>query len=118
MASPWAFRASDICQHPAHDLLDEGDRSRLDEVVVGAAAEEKRGLADLRELGDKVNAATGTMGVALTSCIVPAAGTPTFDIGEGEMELGVGIHGEPGRERVALPQADAIASTIVTRRRF
>ena len=83
------------------------------EKIVGAAAEEKRGLADLRELGDKVNAATGTMGVALTSCIVPAAGTPTFDIGEGEMELGVGIHGEPGRERVALPQADAIASTIV-----
>jgi phosphoenolpyruvate---glycerone phosphotransferase subunit DhaK len=53
------------------------------------------------------------MGVALTSCTVPAAGRPTFDIGEGEMELGVGIHGEPGRRRVALAPADEIARTMM-----
>ena len=54
------------------------------------------------------------MGVALTSCTVPAAGKPTFDIGDDEMEFGVGIHGEPGRRRVKLQQADAIAEEICT----
>jgi dihydroxyacetone kinase-like protein len=49
------------------------------------------------------------MGVALTSCTVPAAGTPTFALGDDEMEMGVGIHGEPGRRRVSLLDADAIA---------
>jgi dihydroxyacetone kinase-like protein len=53
------------------------------------------------------------MGVALTSCTVPAAGRPTFDIGPGEMEMGVGIHGEPGRRRVPLAPADAIAEEMV-----
>src|SRR5438132_10858735 len=65
------------------------------ERIVGAAAEEGRNLADLKALGDRVNAATRSMGVALTSCTVPAAGTPTFTLGEDEMEMGVGIHGEP-----------------------
>jgi dihydroxyacetone kinase-like protein len=54
------------------------------------------------------------MGVALTSCTVPAAGTPTFSLGEAEMEMGVGIHGEPGRKRVALGRADAIADEMVS----
>ncbi|WP_299391868.1 dihydroxyacetone kinase subunit DhaK [Pelagibius sp.] len=84
------------------------------EKVVGAAAEEGRDLAALKALGDRANAATRSMGVALTSCTVPAAGTPTFDLGENEMELGVGIHGEPGRRRVALASANEIAEEMVT----
>jgi dihydroxyacetone kinase-like protein len=88
------------------------------EKIVGAAAEQGMGLKDLKALGDRVNAATRSMGVALTSCTVPAAGKPTFDIGDNEMEFGVGIHGEPGRRRERLRSADEIAeeicSTIVT----
>jgi dihydroxyacetone kinase-like protein len=83
------------------------------EKVVGAAAEAGMPLARLKALGDEVNARTRSMGVALTSCTVPAAGTPTFSIGEGEMEMGVGIHGEPGRRRVPLMKADAIADEMV-----
>ena len=83
------------------------------EKLVGAAAEAGMGLADCKALGERVNAASGTMGVALTSCTVPAAGKPTFALGESEMEMGVGIHGEPGRERVPLPPADEIAKTMV-----
>ena len=56
---------------------------------------------------------TRSMGVALTSCTVPAAGKPTFDLGEDEMEMGVGIHGEPGRRRVKLKSADAIAEEMI-----
>jgi phosphoenolpyruvate---glycerone phosphotransferase subunit DhaK len=82
------------------------------EKIVGAAAEEGRGVADLKLLGDRVNAATRSMGVALTSCTVPAAGKPTFEIGDGEMEFGVGIHGEPGRRRDSLKSADAIAEEM------
>jgi dihydroxyacetone kinase-like protein len=83
------------------------------EKIVGAAAEAGADLDALKALGDRVNAATRSMGVALTSCTVPAAGKPTFDIGEGEMEMGVGIHGEPGRRRVPLTPADAIAAEMV-----
>jgi dihydroxyacetone kinase-like protein len=83
------------------------------EKIVGAAAEEGRDLAALKALGDSVNAHTRSMGVALSSCTVPAAGKPTFDIGADEMELGVGIHGEPGRRRVKLMHADAIAAEMV-----
>src|SRR6516225_1337272 len=83
------------------------------ERIVGAAAEEGRPLAALKELGDRVNRQTRSMGVALTSCTVPAAGKPTFTIGEDEMEMGVGIHGEPGRRRVKLAPADAIADDMV-----
>ena len=82
------------------------------EKIVGAAAEEGRPLAELKALGEKVNAATRSMGVALTSCTVPAAGKPTFEIGDDEMEFGVGIHGEPGRRRDKLKSADAIAEEI------
>jgi len=82
------------------------------EKIVGAAAEEGAPIAELKALGEKVNAATRSMGVALTSCTVPAAGKPTFAIGDDEMEFGVGIHGEPGRRRDRLKSADAIAEEI------
>ncbi|AZO11990.1 MULTISPECIES: dihydroxyacetone kinase subunit DhaK [unclassified Mesorhizobium] len=82
------------------------------EKIVGAAAEQGMALPELKALGDRVNAATRSMGVALTSCTVPAAGRPTFEIGDGEMEFGVGIHGEPGRRRDALKSADAIAEEV------
>jgi phosphoenolpyruvate---glycerone phosphotransferase subunit DhaK len=83
------------------------------EKIVGAAAEQMLPLAGLKSLGDKVNAATRSMGVALSSCTVPAAGKPTFTLAEDEMEMGVGIHGEPGRQRVKLKPARAIAEEIV-----
>ncbi|HKB83904.1 MAG TPA: dihydroxyacetone kinase subunit DhaK [Burkholderiales bacterium] len=83
------------------------------EKIVGAAAEEGRDLGALKVLGDKVNAQTRSMGVALTSCTVPAAGKPTFELGEDEMEMGVGIHGEPGRRRVKFKSVDAIVQEMV-----
>ena len=83
------------------------------ERIVGAAAEDGADLAACKALGERVNQATRSMGAALTSCTVPAAGRPTFDIGDMEMELGVGIHGEPGRRRVALAPADEIAHTMM-----
>jgi len=83
------------------------------EKIVGAAAEEGRNLAALKVLGDRVNAATRSIGIALTSCTVPAAGKPTFDLAEDEMEVGVGIHGEPGRRRVKLRSASEIAAEMV-----
>ena len=84
------------------------------EKIVGAAAEKGTDLAGCVALGERVNARTRSMGVALTSCTVPAAGTPTFSLGEDEMEVGVGIHGEPGRRRVKLERADAIAHEMTT----
>jgi dihydroxyacetone kinase-like protein len=83
------------------------------EKIVGAAAEAKADLDTLQALGRKVNGRTRSMGVALTSCTVPAAGKPTFDLGPGEMEMGVGIHGEPGRRRVPLVPADEIAREML-----
>jgi phosphoenolpyruvate---glycerone phosphotransferase subunit DhaK len=82
------------------------------EKILGAAAERGDNLAQLKALGDAVNKATASMGVALTSCTVPAAGKPTFQIGANEMEVGVGIHGEPGRRRVPLASANDIASEL------
>jgi dihydroxyacetone kinase-like protein len=83
------------------------------EKMVGAAAEAGADLAACKALGTRINEGSGTMGVALTSCTVPAAGRPTFDLGEDEMEMGIGIHGEPGRRRVAMMTAGAIADEIV-----
>lgn len=82
------------------------------EKIVGAAAETGMDLAGLKALGERVNRACRSFGVALSSCTVPAAGKPTFDIGEGEMEFGVGIHGEPGRRRAPLATADSIAEEM------
>jgi dihydroxyacetone kinase-like protein len=84
------------------------------EKIVGAASEDGMALVELKKLGDRVNAATRSMGVALTSCTVPAAGKPNFEIGDDEMEFGVGIHGEPGRRRDKLAPADAIAAEMCT----
>jgi dihydroxyacetone kinase-like protein len=84
----------------------------LAEKICGAAAEEGRSLADVAELCRKVNANGRSMGMALTSCIVPAAGKPTFELGEDEIEIGIGIHGEPGRERVKLAPAAEIVERL------
>jgi dihydroxyacetone kinase-like protein len=83
------------------------------EKMVGAAAEEGRNLTALATLGERINGATRSLGVALTSCTVPAAGQPTFDIGPEEIEMGVGIHGEPGRRRRAMAPADTLAAEMI-----
>ena len=83
------------------------------EKIAGAAAEQGRDLDQVAEVARKVNANGRSMGVALTSCTVPAAGKPTFELGEGDMELGVGIHGEPGRQRLPLATAREIAALLV-----
>jgi dihydroxyacetone kinase-like protein len=82
------------------------------EKIVGAAAEDGYDLAACKALGERVVHATASMGVALTSCTVPALGRPTFDIGEDEIELGVGIHGEKGRERAPLTSAANIVEIL------
>jgi len=79
------------------------------EKILGAAAERGYSLQQLKLLGDEVNKQTASMGVALSSCTVPAAGKPTFQIGAEEIEVGVGIHGEPGRRRTKMMTADEIA---------
>ena len=84
----------------------------LAEKICGAAAEAHRPLKEVAELCRKVNANGRSMGMALTSCTVPAAGKPTFDLGEQEMEIGIGIHGEPGRERRALATADEVVEML------
>jgi dihydroxyacetone kinase-like protein len=83
------------------------------EKLVGAAAEEGRPLADLVTLAQTINDSGRSMGMALTSCTVPAAGKPTFELSADEMELGIGIHGEPGRRRVALASAHQIANQLL-----
>jgi phosphoenolpyruvate---glycerone phosphotransferase subunit DhaK len=83
------------------------------EKIVGAAAEEGRSLAEVADLARKVNGAGRSMGMALTSCTVPAAGTPTFDLPDNEMEVGIGIHGEPGRRRLPVGTASEIAELLL-----
>src|SRR5215211_5403928 len=83
------------------------------EKLVGAAAEEGRPLSDLVTLAQTINDSGRSMGVALTSCTVPAAGKPTFELSADEMELGIGIHGEPGRRRVPLGAAREIAEQLL-----
>ncbi len=83
------------------------------EKCVGSLAETGADLQSCKALGIKVNSRTASIGVALTSCTVPAAGRPTFDIGDTELEMGVGIHGEPGRRREPMREADAIVSDCV-----
>jgi dihydroxyacetone kinase-like protein len=86
----------------------------LAEKIVGAAAEEGQDLAAVTALCQRVQDNVRSMGMALTSCTVPAAGKPTFEIGDDEMEVGVGIHGEPGRERRKLASADEITEALMT----
>jgi len=82
------------------------------EKITGAAAEQGRSLAEVADVARKVNAQGRSMGMALTSCTVPAAGKPTFDLPEGEMELGIGIHGEPGRRRLPVSPAKQVAELL------
>lgn len=85
----------------------------LAEKICGAAAEAGADLAAVRDICKKVNAQGRSMGMALTSCTVPHAGKPTFDLPENEMEIGVGIHGEPGRKRMTLRPADEIVELLM-----
>lgn len=81
--------------------------------AVGAAAEQGADLDEILRIGRKVNDVTRTMGVALTACTPPAKGSPLFELGDDEIEMGVGIHGEPGRERQKLTNADAIVDVLL-----
>jgi len=84
------------------------------EKIVGAAAEFGANLASCKALGDRVNEATASIGVALTSCTVPALGIPTFELAANEMEMGVGIHGEQGHETLPLASATDIVENLMT----
>jgi dihydroxyacetone kinase-like protein len=84
----------------------------LAEKITGAAAEQKRSLKDVAAVCKKVNDLGRSMGMALTSCTVPHAGKPTFDLPEDEMEIGIGIHGEPGRQRMKLASAKDIVEMM------
>ena len=81
--------------------------------AVGAASEQGAELSDLVEIGNRVNSVTRTMGMALTSCTPPAKGSPLFELGDDEMEMGVGIHGEPGRRREKLAGANEIIDELL-----
>jgi dihydroxyacetone kinase-like protein len=85
----------------------------LAEKIAGAAAEQGRPLAEVAEIARTVNAAGRSMGMALTSCTVPAAGRPAFDLPDDQLEIGIGIHGEPGRRRVPLASAGQIAEMLI-----
>ncbi|MGW0455154.1 MULTISPECIES: dihydroxyacetone kinase subunit DhaK [Gordonia] len=83
------------------------------EKIAGAVAERGADLAEVARLARKTDDNARTMGLALTSCTVPAVGHPTFDLPENQIELGVGIHGEPGRKRVELPSANEMAQMLI-----
>lgn len=85
----------------------------LVEKIAGAAADEGRNLVAVADIARKVNANGRSMGMALTSCTVPAAGRPTFDLPEDEIEIGIGIHGEPGRRRVPAAPAREVAAMLM-----
>jgi phosphoenolpyruvate---glycerone phosphotransferase subunit DhaK len=84
------------------------------EKMLGAAAENGADLTFCKALGDRINAATASMGVALTSCTVPALGKPTFHLDDNQIEMGVGIHGEHGRETVSLMPATDIVERLLS----
>jgi dihydroxyacetone kinase-like protein len=84
------------------------------EKIAGAAAEAGCTLAQVADLAQRVSSSTRSMGMALTSCVAPAAGKPTFTLDEAEIEIGIGIHGEPGQHRSAIASADAITSLLTT----
>jgi dihydroxyacetone kinase-like protein len=81
--------------------------------AVGAAAEQGADLDELIRIGEKVDSVTRTMGIALTSCTPPAKGSPLFELGEDEIEVGVGIHGEPGRRRAKLTTANEMTDELL-----
>lgn len=82
--------------------------------IAGAAADDRKSLEEVKTVADKVCANVRTMGVALSPCIVPEVGKPSFEIAEGGMELGMGIHGEPGIEKGPLKPADEVVETMLT----
>jgi dihydroxyacetone kinase-like protein len=86
----------------------------LVEKICGAAAEDRRSLKDVAELGRRVNANGRSMGMALTPCITPASGNPSFELADDEVEIGIGIHGEPGRFREKIGPASQIAERLLT----
>jgi dihydroxyacetone kinase-like protein len=81
--------------------------------AVGAASEQGKSLEELESIGNQVVEVTRTMGMALTGCTPPAKGTPIFTLADDEMELGIGIHGEPGRQRVKMTNANAIVDSLL-----
>lgn len=85
----------------------------LIEKISGAAAERGDDLDEVAGIADRVNANVRTMGVALSACTVPHAGTPSFDLADDEIEIGIGIHGEPGRHRIPLESADGITDRLL-----
>lgn len=85
----------------------------LAEKICGAAAEQRRSLKEVADICRKVNGWGRSMGMALTSCTVPHVGKPTFDLPEDEMEIGIGIHGEPGRTRMKIKPADEIVEMLM-----
>jgi dihydroxyacetone kinase-like protein len=84
------------------------------EKICGAAAEERRSLAEVTDLCERVNAAGRSMGMALTPCTTPSAGQPSFELGDDEMEIGIGIHGEPGRYREPMAPASQIVERLAS----
>ncbi|MGZ8144902.1 MAG: dihydroxyacetone kinase subunit DhaK [Methylosarcina sp.] len=105
----------DVALPKAHSIGRRGVAGTLIvEKIVGAAAESGADLASCKALGNRVVQSTASMGVALTSCTVPALGKPTFELKEDEMEMGVGIHGERGRETVAFSNATEIVDKLVS----
>jgi phosphoenolpyruvate---glycerone phosphotransferase subunit DhaK len=86
----------------------------LMEKICGGAAEDRKSLAEVAELGRRVNANGRSMGMALTPCITPGSGEPSFELGENEVEIGIGIHGEPGRFREEIGPASQIAERLLT----
>jgi dihydroxyacetone kinase-like protein len=85
----------------------------LVEKICGGAAEDRKSLQEVAELGRRVNANGRSMGLALTPCITPASGNPSFELGDDEVEIGIGIHGEPGRRRVPLAPAREVAEQLL-----
>ncbi|MBS3965093.1 MAG: dihydroxyacetone kinase subunit DhaK [Methylomonas sp.] len=103
----------DVSLPKTHDIGRRGVAgTTIVEKIVGAAAEAGYDLAACKALGERVVAATASMGVALTSCTVPALGKPTFTLADDEMEMGVGIHGERGRQTSRLLGATAIVEQL------
>jgi dihydroxyacetone kinase-like protein len=85
----------------------------VSEKICGGAAEDRRSLAEVAELGRRVNANGRSMGMALTPCITPASGSPSFELADDEVEIGIGIHGEPGRFREKIGPASQIAERLM-----
>jgi dihydroxyacetone kinase len=105
----------DVASAPMHEASKR--RGIAGDIIVfkcaGAAAEQGLSLAEVERVAIKTNTATRSMGVALSACEVPGSGRPTFELPDGEMEIGMGVHGEPGIKRGPLQPADEVARTLV-----